>query len=472
MNALFVQSTQQQAAPGAAVEDVPDLGTTVRVVADFRSNALIVYASPRDLAEVRRLLDSIDVPASATVAEVKVFKLRNALAEDLEEVLNTTLRAEDQQGGGGFGQQGGFGGLQQGGGAGQVTPAQSSPRATMLNMLVLSEDQQRELESGILSDVTVAADNRTNSLVVTAPKGSMALIGELIRQLDELPTQDAEIKVYPIKNGDANSLIEMLNTLFEQDAAGQDGPAIQTAASSEESSLIPLRFGLDQRTNSIVASGNQADLDVVEAIIYKLDANDASARRTEVYELLNAQASNVAAAVTSFLTAERDVLTQVLPENLTPFEQIEREVVVVAEDNSNKLIISATDRYFEQIMRVIQDLDKRPDMVMIQVLIAEVTLNSTEDFGVEFGLQDGLLFDRSVIDAGSLVPGFNFNNQALGNASSDGALATRENLAGQALSTFGVGRTNSELGFGGLVLSASSESVSLLIRRPARVATA
>ena len=34
-------------------------------------------------------------------------------------------------------------------------------------------------------------------------------------------------------------------------------------------------------------------------------------------------------------------------------------------------------------------------MVMIQVLIAQVTLNDNEEFGIELGLQDGLLFDRS-----------------------------------------------------------------------------
>ena len=40
----------------------------------------------------------------------------------------------------------------------------------------------------------------------------------------------------------------------------------------------------------------------------------------------------------------------------------------------------------------------------------------------------------------------------------------QEHLAGQALSDLGLARTNGELGFGGLVLSASNESVSILLR--------
>ena len=44
------------------------------------------------------------------------------------------------------------------------------------------------------------------------------------------------------------------------------------------------------------------------------------------------------------------------------------------------------------------------------------------------------------------------------------ALAGSNTVGGQAVSNFGVGSTNSNLGYGGLVLSASSENVSVLIR--------
>ena len=44
------------------------------------------------------------------------------------------------------------------------------------------------------------------------------------------------------------------------------------------------------------------------------------------------------------------------------------------------------------------------------------------------------------------------------------AFSSSNRVGGQGLSNFAVGRINNELGFGGLVLSASSESVSVLIR--------
>ncbi len=64
---------------------------------------------------------------------------------------------------------------------------------------------------------------------------------------------------------------------------------------------------------------------------------------------------------------------------------------------SNSLIVSATPRYYEDIRELIEKLDERPPMVMIQVLIAEVRLNDTDEFGIELGLQDSVLFDRSLL---------------------------------------------------------------------------
>ena len=58
------------------------------------------------------------------------------------------------------------------------------------------------------------------------------------------------------------------------------------------------------------------------------------------------------------------------------------------------MLISATPQYFAEIKRIIERIDAQPPQVMIQVLIAEVQLNNNEEFGVEFGLQSPVLFNR------------------------------------------------------------------------------
>jgi type II secretory pathway component GspD/PulD (secretin) len=145
---------------------------------------------------------------------------------------------------------------------------------------------------------------------------------------------------------------------------------------------------------------------------------------------------------------------------VTPLEMIDREVVVVPETVTNSLIISATKRYLPVIDKLVEEIDRRPEIVEVRILIAEVDLTNVDELGMELGLQEPILFRRSV----NGVPGFLFNTPTLGNSSSADALATAGQVGTQALSNLAMGRTNADAGFGGLILSASSESVSVLIR--------
>lgn len=473
------QIAQAAVAEFFAEEEEPvALQPRVLVTADFRSNSLIVRASPRDMAEVAKLIERLDTKDNAALNEIRLFHLQHTLAEDLAPVLQDALTGQAGAG---------AAGAAPGAAAGQAL----EPKSLMLRFVTVDAKGRRLLKSGILIDARVTADLRANALLVSAPAESMELIAALIDQLDQPPVAQAQIKVFTIVNGDALSLAETLQTLFgeQQGAAGE--PAVRTAAAESESSLVQLRFAVDTRTNSIIASGSMGDLKVVEAILLRLDDADIRQRKTEVYRLKNAPAQDVADAINQFLSTEREVL-QIEPGLLSPFEQLEREVVVVPEIVSNSLIVSATPRFFQEVKDLVEKLDERPPMVMIQVLIAEVALNDHDEFGIEVGLQDSLLFDRSLLEvldrvtttttsqtpggattttqseeivSANITPGYLFNNtQPLASAAGDQSLANSHVLGTQGLSNFGVGRGNAELGFGGLVLSASSEAVSVLVR--------
>lgn len=460
LNALY-RSTPEAQGPIQAGERTA-LGPRIRVVPDYRSNTLIVQASPGDMAEVGRFLQAIDVEDTESAQEVRIFKLANALAEDLAPVLQDAINGQLEGAGRSLTGQG-LGAAGQGATVARV-------RSSMLKFMTVDSAGGRLLQSGILFDVRIVADTNSNALVVTGPPNSMDLIGALIKELDQLPNAEAQIKVFTVINGDATNLTTMLQQLFGQQASTGQGNAQaaflqavgQTAGGGTgESSLIPLRFAVDQRTNSIIASGSKSDLNVVEAILVRLDEGGIESRKNSVYRLRNAPATDVATAITNLLQQQTQIQQQALTNVLSPFEQFEREVIVVPEPVSNSLIISATPRFYDQIIRVVEDLDQRPPMVMIQVLIGEVTLGNTREFGVELGLQDSLVFDRGL---GTNFIGFPFNQQQTGNNNNTGSLGTRDNVAGQALSNLNVGRVNANLGYGGMVLSAGNESVNVLIR--------
>jgi len=501
------------------------LSGAATVTPDARSNALIVQASPRDLVEVSQLIRRIDTPTSAAVNEMRIFPLRNSLAEELAPILQAAVSGEGSGGGGGAAApraapsgQGGQRGQQapgapvqtgipttEGGGA----TAQQA-KSLMLRLMTIDAQGQRQISSGILTDVRITANPRSNSLIVSAPAENMELLGALIQQLDQSIRAPAQIKVFTVKNGDATAMTDMLEELFGitpstgggGGGGGGGGPAgPQFIPGGEEGAPPPLQFSVDARTNSIIVAGSASDLLVVEAILGTLDESNTRERENTVYRLKNAPAIDVALAINDFLRTERQ-FQQTTPGLLSPFEQMEREVVVVPEIVTNSLIVSATPRFFDEIEKVVEQLDTRPPMVMIQVLIAEVSLQGTDEFGIEVGLQNSVLFDRSLIGqlttvtssttqsvagggtiatqntpivGATLTPGFDFNNSGLTvngtpfgvglpNSGATNSLSTAQQVGGQGLSNFGMGRINSDLGYGGLVLSASSDAVNLLLR--------
>ena len=195
---------------------------------------------------------------------------------------------------------------------------------------------------------------------------------------------------------------------------------MQSAAASGESTLVPVRFGVDQRTNSIIATGSEGDLGVVEAILMRLDEQSLRQHKTMVYWLANVPATERRRRLepmdhTAAPRCSQQQL-QISPES--PDIQWNRRVIVVPETISNTIIISAAPELFDEVKHVVESLDRRPPLIKIDVLIAEVAADNNFEFGTEFG-SAGLaavrshLFQRQARPA-QTVPGFNFNNKPLG----------------------------------------------------------
>jgi type II secretion system protein D len=264
------------------------------------------------------------------------------------------------------------------------------------------------------------------------------------------------------------------------------GAATGLAAAAGSATLVTPRISVDQRTNSVIVAASPADLDLIDAVVSKLEDTNVAQRENTVYHLRNAAAADVATAVTSFFSSETAI--KIIQVGATPLSELQQQVVVVAEPVSNRLIISASPTVFGKVMQMVQELDAEPQQVVVQALLAEVDLSGSEEFGVEIGLQTPVLFQRSLVPtpsalgAGTIsyaapavssgvtvsstvnptaLPGFDFNNT--------GPLGTNPivnpSLVGwQGIGNLGVGRASPTSGIGGFVFSAASDSFSLLIR--------
>ncbi|MDO4586829.1 MAG: secretin N-terminal domain-containing protein [Planctomycetia bacterium] len=411
----------------------------IRVFADVRTNSLIIQAAPNDMLEIQRILTQLDVNNTETSLQVKTFQLKHSLAEDIRTtIMNTILMAS------------------------QGTLETAAAKFPSLEILSVDSQNRRLIKSGIMMDVNITADIQKNLLIVSAPEDCMELIGQLIEVLD-VASPKAQIKIIQIKNGDASQIAETIQNTFSVSNSPTTMPTLPNA--SDETSFVPVRLAIDTRTNTLIVASSPKDFKMIFALILALDQPDSKERRDVVVPLRNVQAFAVAQAIDDYLTRKQQL--EVASGALSAYQMIEANVIVIPEENTNTLLISATPENLEKILDMVEVFDKDPAKVVIQVLIAEVNLNSQEEFGIEAGLQDSVSFDRSMIktttDGSTGDPGYDIINSS-GPGKNMASTTNPTDVAGQILNNFGMGTTSSDLNFGGFVLSASSRSVQVTLR--------
>ena len=468
----------------------PPVLNQVRFTWDDGSNTVFAQASYADLVDIKGLIDHIDTQPSKAINELRVVKLTSAVAQDLATILQTSLGGlvVTPTTGTNLGQ-GGLqnlpcqtpGGVGWGGGGTLGTGVTAIQKESRLRIIA---PDGKFLESSVLEDIRINFDARTNSLVLSAPEKTMPLILSIVKDLDVPPTALSRVNIFHLKKADATQLAAMLQQFFvgTGGATTPVAPAQGTQTNRplqisvqgqtvEGAPIIDLRITVDTRTNSLIVAGSANDLAVVETIVMKMeDAPNVQQRRSVAVKLRNAQAVDVANAINDFLT--KSIITiGTNSQQLNAFQRLKQEVVVVAEPISNSLMISATPEYFDKTIELIAQLDTTPPQVVVSVLIAEVTMTGSEEFGMEIGLQAPILFQRGIPGATgtfggvayqTISPGYNFNNPTL--ALGDNALLNPAQIGYQGLSNLGLGRTSAANGIGGFVLSAASDTVSVLVR--------
>lgn len=471
----------------AVRQDDANLRVRVEVVADDRTNSLIVYAGPNDLDQAARLIEQLDNDRNDAVNDLRVFPLKFAQAQSLADLLNQAITARGQAVGAVPGAPGASP-------AAPLQPGAAGPQKTTKLRLVVADAARRAVESGILEDVTVTADQRTNALVVTAPANTMDLLAALIEQLDQGPGVSQVVRVFTLQNSNAEELLQTLQQIFLGTAAqtGAPGaapvqPAVQPAAGvgANQATLaigaLPIRFTPNYRTNSVIVTGSEEDIRRVEEIVAQIDSPETRQRETIVYRLNNLSAPAAVVALNDYLRRERldTQITVVSIQSQSTGQEQAQEVVATGtgadqsaertplEPATNAIVITANAGFLGPFLRVVEEIDRRPPQVLIQVLIAQVVLDNNDEFGIEVGLQNDILFDRSLVvgpqqggGGTSLNPGFNFNTV---NPLQSPTGVNSSQVGLQNLTNFALGRA-SPLGYGGLIFAVSNENISVLLR--------
>jgi type II secretory pathway component GspD/PulD (secretin) len=382
---------------------------------DQTANALVITDTQNAIHRLLTVIEPLDRSPSLEVT-IKPFPLKNANADDVAQIIKDLYpkrTAQAQQGGGPGGANNPFAGIQRifggngggpgggggGGGGGRGGGGGGGGRNG-------GGGGGQDAASNDNSDVNVSVDKRSNTVIVSASVEQLKVIEPLVSKIDEFPSAATEeLRSFHLVNASPIDLSSILTDIFaqqtgqQQQQGGQGGGAARFFAAmqgSTDATAIPRnapqpRFTVDARTNSLVVSAVQVQMRIIENLVKELDQDSTYRQSVLVVPLKNGDATNIAKVLTDLLNA---ATTQRAPQQgggaqargstTTALAELAGDVKIVADADSNSLVVTTTPKNFTRIKQMITDLDRPRRQVLLETLIAEITLDSAGDLGVQW----------------------------------------------------------------------------------------
>ena len=163
----------------------------IQLIADTRTNRILVIASPFDFAAIKALIEEFDIAVELT--DPYEHSLNYVAATDMLQILGDMLQEEGDEGGeGGAGGSRSTGRVTGGIGAGGAVTggAAGSSGSGGKKADVLSEPgEEQAAESLIVGKTKLIADNRANSILVIGQPEAKDKVKALLTKLDKKPMQ-------------------------------------------------------------------------------------------------------------------------------------------------------------------------------------------------------------------------------------------------------------------------------------------
>lgn len=239
----------------------------------------------------------------------------------------------------------------------------------------------------------------TNTLLIIDLASSIKRMMELLAHLDVNTFEKIQVELIPVKNAEVETLVKELTEIF-------------TGLGYFKGREI-LKFISVPRLNAfLVINAFPGLMPSIKAWIEKLDLPlTQAAVATYVYYVENAKASSIASILSKLygekkkgsspaqIPAPQSPVAAPLPAGVKPQPQpepgpvsqdiapaggIEGDVSIIADESTNSLIIVTSPRNYPMILDTIKKLDITPKQVLIEALIAEVFLDETNQFGLEW----------------------------------------------------------------------------------------
>jgi general secretion pathway protein D len=216
----------------------------------------------------------------------------------------------------------------------------------------------------------LAAFPQSNMLVASATAANIKRLVQLIHRIDVV--SDGDVEVIGLQHASAEELVRILTSLDQGGAKGQAGaPQVKMVA--------------DLRTNSILLRGEKSERLRMRALISHLDTPLEEAGNTQVVYLRYADAKDLVPVLTGVSSSIPSAQQKGQAAAATAAKGA---ISIQADEATNALVINAPPDVMRSLEAVIRKLDVRRAQVMVEALIAEVSLDTAKELGIQW-IYDG-----------------------------------------------------------------------------------
>ncbi len=229
----------------------------------------------------------------------------------------------------------------------------------------------------------------TNHLLITDTAESVRRVERIVAEIDQ-PGLARITELVPLEFASAEEVARDLNdTLGRADSPGEQLRRRLPATSGEGADPLSRQPVVVASThaNSLLLVGTATQLQGLRELIRQLDTDTPTGRgRLNAIFLKYIQAEEAARGLKALLAAAEGGTPGAA--GLPGAGRTRRSIAIEPSPENNALLVDASPGDFEVVRKLIEQLDRMPEQVHIEVLIAELTEGEGVDFGVTMAALD------------------------------------------------------------------------------------
>lgn len=248
---------------------------------------------------------------------------------------------------------------------------------------VAPQDAVAFLQPLVSKDGQISAFGAANMILVVDSAFNIQKILGILKHIDTDQVREGAELVF-LKNAAAESVATLVKDWLSGKSSRVTTPGAAPASAS--STVVA-----DNRLNALIIFGSDKDKADVKKLIAMVDVvPPTTSSKVNVYYLENAEAAEVAKVLEGLIKgAPATPATTPLGAAATAPQQAVFEggkITITPDKSTNSLVIMASPTDYQNLLQVIQKLDRRSRQVFVQAMIAEVSANKAKELGVQWGV--------------------------------------------------------------------------------------